>query len=418
MSRHEPEIQLGRGMILLLAVTCGVSVANIYFPQAISPLIASGLHVSPDSAAMAVTAVQFGYAAGIFLLVPLGDRRRHRPLIVTLLILTGLGLAVASTAAALPVLITASAVIGLATVVPQIIIPMAAGSVAENRRGTVIGTLLGGLLTGIVLARTFSGTLSAWSGWRAPYLIAAALAFLLAAVLAATMPATSPSSQQRYAVLLAEPLRLLRTEPELRRSCVYQAALFAGFSAAWTSLALLISGPVYKLGAQTVGLIGLIGAGSVFCTPLAGRWVDRRGSDPVNLVCIVGSVLATVVLLGGDLGGASGLVAVAAGMLLVDIAMQCSQVANQVRVFAVAPTARSRLNTAYMTCCFLGSTVGSWLGVRVYVHLGWAGVCGLVSIFAGLALVRHLLHVAAQRRHVIKTIGSPVRAPYRNPPPE
>src|SRR5579884_198519 len=99
-------------MILLLAVTCGVGVANIYFPQAISPLIASGLHVSPDSAAMVVTAVQFGYAAGIFLLVPLGDRRRHRPLIVTLLILAGPGLAVASTAAALPVLITASAVIG------------------------------------------------------------------------------------------------------------------------------------------------------------------------------------------------------------------------------------------------------------------------------------------------------------------
>lgn len=401
MSLGEPEIRLGRGMILLLAVICGVSVANIYFPQAISPLIAAGLQVSPDSAALVVTAVQFGYAAGVFLLVPLGDRRRHRPLLVTLLTLTGLGLAVASTATMLPVLIVASAAIGVTTVVPQIIIPMAAGSVTENRRGAVIGTLLGGLLSGIVLARTFSGTVSAWSGWRVPYLIAAVLAFLLAAVLAATMPATTPSSQQRYAVLLAEPARLLRTEPELRRSCLYQAALFGGFSAAWTSLALLISGPVYGLGGQTVGLIGLIGAGSVFCTPIAGRWVDRSGSDPVNLVCIAGTIMATAVLLGGALGGAVGLVTLAAGMLLIDVAMQCSQVANQVRVFAVAPSARSRLNTAYMTCCFLGSSIGSWLGVRVYTRLGWPGVCGLVSILAGLALVRHLLHVAAQRRQAV-----------------
>lgn len=418
MPALEPEVRLGRGMILLLAVTCGISVANIYFPQAISPLIASGLQVSPDSAALVVTAVQFGYAAGILLLVPLGDRRRHRPLIVTLLVVTGLGLVAASTATVLPVLVGASAVVGVATVVPQIIIPMAAGSVAENRRGTVIGTLLGGLLTGIVLARTFSGTVGAWSGWRAPYLVAAMLAFLLAAVLATTMPATNPASQQRYAVLLAEPLRLLRTEPELRRSCVYQALLFGGFSAAWTSLALLISGPIYKLGGQTLGLIGLVGAGSVFCTPVAGRWIDRRGSDPVNLVCIVATIMATAVLLGGVVGGAFGLVALAAGMLLVDSAMQCSQVANQVRVFAVAPTARSRLNTAYMTCCFLGSSIGSWLGVRVYIHLGWPGVCGLVSILAALALVRHLLHVAAQRRDVVKTMTSPTQVPYPDLPPE
>ncbi|MEU5848713.1 hypothetical protein [Saccharopolyspora shandongensis] len=80
---------MSRPLVLLLALTCGVAVGNIYFPQAISPLIAAGLQVSPESAALAVTAAQVGYAAGIFLLVPLGDRLPHRPLIVALLGLTG-----------------------------------------------------------------------------------------------------------------------------------------------------------------------------------------------------------------------------------------------------------------------------------------------------------------------------------------
>jgi predicted MFS family arabinose efflux permease len=310
-----------------------------------------------------------------------------------------------------------SAVVGLTTVVPQIIIPRAAGSVTENRRGAVIGTLLGGLLSGILLARTFSGTVGAWLGWRAPYIMAAVLALVLAATLAATIPATSPPSEQRYPALLAESLRLLRTEPELRRSCLYQAALFGGFSAAWTSLALLISGPIYGLGAQTVGLVGLVGAGSVFCTPIAGRWIDRSGSDPVNLVCILGIIVAAAALLAGVLGGALGLVILAAGMLLLDIAIQCSQVANQVRVFALQPDARSRLNTAYMTCSFFGSTIGSWLGVRVYIHLGWPGVCSLVALLAVLALVRHLLHLAARRHEVATTTGSPIQTPRRSGAP-
>ncbi|MGF7236903.1 MAG: MFS transporter [Frankia sp.] len=376
---------------MVLALACGVSVANVYFPQAITPLIAAGLHVPVGSAALVATAAQLGYAAGIFLLVPLGDRLPHRRLIVTLLTFTGGGLLAASCAPTLPVLVGVSAIVGATTVVPQIIIPMAAGLVAEDRRGAIVGTLLGGLLAGILLARTFSGVVGGWWGWRAPYVVVAVLALLLAAVLARTLPDTTPPSRQRYLSLLAASARLLRTEPELRRSCLYQATMFGGFSAAWTSLALLVEGPTYGLGPQSVGLIALVGAGSVFCTPVAGRWIDRRGPDPINLLCMVVAVTAAAVLAAGAVGGAAGLVALGAGMLMLDTAVQCGQAANQARIFALRPEARSRLNTAYMTCAFLGGGVGSWLGVRAYAHLGWLGVCGLVALAAALALTRHLV---------------------------
>ncbi|MFL6075985.1 MAG: MFS transporter [Mycobacteriales bacterium] len=382
---------LDRRLTAILALTCGVSVANIYFPQAVSPLVAAGLHVRVGSAALAATAAQLGYAAGIFLLVPLGDRLPPRPLLATLLVLTGLGLFAAAAAPTLPALIVASAVVGATTVVPQVVIPMAAGMAAPGRRASVVGTLLGGLIAGILLARAFGGMLGGWLGWRAPYLAAAVLALLLATLLPAVLRTAAPAapSRQRYPALLAAPVRLWLAEPELRRSCLYQATLFGGFSAAWTSLALLVTGPRYGLGAPAVGLIALVGAGSVVGTPAAGRWVDRRGSDLVNLVCMVGVLAAAGVLVAGGTGGAAGLVALAAGMLLLDVAVQCGQVANQARIFALRPAARSRINTAYMTCSFLGGSAGSWLGVRAYTALGWPGVCALVAAAALVALARH-----------------------------
>ncbi|WP_235455337.1 MFS transporter [Streptomyces olivochromogenes] len=378
-----------RWVILVLALACGVGVSTIYFPQAISSLVAADLNVTAGSAALVVTAAQLGYAAGIFLIVPLGDRLPPRRLIVTLLALTALGLLAAGTAPTLPVLVAASAVTGVTTVVPQIIIPMAAGLVPADRRGAVTGTLLSGLIGGILLARTFSGTLGAWLGWRAPYLVASAALLALAAALSRVVPATTPPSRERYRELIAAPVRLWREEPDLRRSCLYQAMVFAGFSAAWTTLTLLVTGPAYGRGAQAVGVLGLVGAASMFCTPFAGRAADRTGSDAVSLCSLLGVIGSAGVLTLGGTGGAAGLVALAGGMVLLDVAAQCGQVANQARIFSLRPQARARVNTAYMTCAFLGGSAGSWLGVRAYGWLGWPGVTGLVALSASVALVRH-----------------------------
>src|SRR4051812_49855836 len=156
-----------RGLLPLLALTCGVAVGNVYFPQATSPVVAAGLHVAPDTAAAVVTATQFGYATGIFLLVPLGDRLPYRRLVVTLLGLTGLGLLAAAAAPTLPVLIAASAAIGVTTVVAPILGSLAAGLVPAGRRGAVGGTLLSGALGGMLLSRTVAGALGGRLGVRA-----------------------------------------------------------------------------------------------------------------------------------------------------------------------------------------------------------------------------------------------------------
>jgi predicted MFS family arabinose efflux permease len=389
LTSEPQQVTLSRRVILVLAVACGVCVANVYYAQPISPLFAAEFHISKSAAAIVPTASQLGYAAGLFLLVPLGDRVRSRPLIMIMLALTTAGLVVAGTASGLAVLTLAVAAVGITTVVPQILLPMAAGMVEEERRGAVSGMLLSGLLGGILLARTFSATLGGWLGWRAPFLISAGLILVLAAVLFRLLPDSVPTSQQHYGALLAAPLRLLAAEPALRRSCLNQALMFGAFSAAWTTVALLLTGPAFGLSTQAVGVLALVGAGSVLSTPFAGRRIDRDGPELITLVCFAGVLASAAVLLLADLHGAAGLILLGAGMLLLDTFAQCSQVANQARVFALAGQARARANTAYMTSVFIGGSIGSWLGVRVYDGLGWPGIAGLVGVAALVALARH-----------------------------
>ncbi|MEU6375854.1 hypothetical protein [Streptomyces sp. NPDC046909] len=96
MSRKDPReaapMGMGRRLPLLMALACGVSVANVYFPQ--------GFNIAPATAAVVATVTQLGYAVGLFLLVPLGDRLPHRPLITGLLAVTGIALLAAGLAPA------------------------------------------------------------------------------------------------------------------------------------------------------------------------------------------------------------------------------------------------------------------------------------------------------------------------------
>jgi predicted MFS family arabinose efflux permease len=387
---------LPRRLVAVMALACGVAVANVYFPQAVIPLLARDLHVSAAAASLVATLAQLGYAAGIFLLVPLGDRLPRRPLIVVLLGVVAAGLVLAGISSTLPALYGCYAVVGVATVVPQILIPMAADLSDERHRAGTVGVLQGGLLAGILLARTFSGTLGQLLGWRAPFLIAGTLAVLLAATLAIVLPARAPDpatndSRHHYPALLGTSLQLLRSQPDLRRSCFYQFLLFGAFSATWTSIALYLTGPAYHYGTGVVGLVALVGAASVLAVPVTGRKIDRYGPDTISILCFAGMVLAAATLLTGLAHGLVGLSGLIFGMLLLDLAVQSSQVANQARIFALLPGARSRLNSAYMTAVFLGGSTGSWLGARTYLTYGWPALCTLPALAGITALLRHAL---------------------------
>ncbi len=389
--------RLPRWLIFVMALACGVGVSNLYFPQAISPLIAHDLAVSKPAATVVATLAQLGYAVGIFFLVPLGDRLPRRWLIAAMFGIAAIGLLFASASQTLTPLYILSLMIGIATVAPQILIPFGADFAPPGQTSRMVSTLQAGLLAGILLSRAFGGLLGQWLGWRSPYLVSGVLAALLAIALVFALPSLPAKVRHTYPALIASSVRLFVTESELRRSCLYQALLFSGFSAAWTSIALLLTGPIYGFGTGVVGIIALVSAGSVMLVPVAGRVVDRRGSDIVSLACILGLVVAAAILLGGQLGGDFGMAALIVGLLVLDVSVQSSQIANQSRIFALHPDARSRLNSVYMTSVFLGGAAGSAIGAVAFDHFGWFAVCAFILVVALAALLRHLLHRNSQR---------------------
>lgn len=152
--------KLTRSFILLLAITCGVVVANMYYAQPIETQIAESFHVSASAVGVIPMMTQIGYALGLVLIVPLGDLMNKRKLIITMAGLSAFSLLAAFFAPGFRSFIAASLLIGLLSVVPQIIIPYGAVLAGPQKRGQIMGTLLSGLLTGILLSRTFSGILA------------------------------------------------------------------------------------------------------------------------------------------------------------------------------------------------------------------------------------------------------------------
>jgi len=373
---------LSRGLVLLLATTCGAAVANNYYAQPLLNTIANAFGVSDATAGLLVTAGQAGYALGLALLVPLGDLLERRRLITTLLALAAAAEAAAAAAPGIAMLASALAIAGVTSAVAQIVVPMAASMATETQRGQVVGTVMSGLIIGILLARTISGLIASAGSWRQVYVMAAAVMLVLAVVLRRALPEVRPTERMSYRALLRSVLDLVREEPVLRQRMGLGAAALGCFSILWTPLAFLLSGPPYRYGTAVIGLFGIAGLAGAAIAPVTGRLADRGRGRYATL----GAILA---LLGswGLIGlGAHSLAALIAGIVMLDLGAQALHISNQSAIYALRPRARSRLNTAYMVAYFVGGAVMSAAASLLYSASGWGGVCVLGAATAAAAL--------------------------------
>ncbi|HSV14277.1 MAG TPA: MFS transporter [Tepidisphaeraceae bacterium] len=385
---------LRRNLIILLAVACGVAVANLYYNQPLLENIGRSFGTDPAGTGLIATFSQAGYAAGMLAFVPLIDLIERRRLIVTLQVLVTVALLAVAMAPTFNTLLAASFAVGCLTVAPQLIIPYTASVAEPKQQGRMIGSLYTGLLLGILLARTVSGFVGQQWGWRTMYFAAAAAAALLALLLRLALPKSSPGHDHSYAQLMASLATMVRSYPALRESAIIGGALFGSFSAFWTTLAFRLAQPPYHFGPRGAGLFGIIGAVGAIGAPIAGRLADRHGPRLVIGFAIAVTLAAFAVFLGFDLHIA-GLIA---GVIVLDLGVQAAQVCNQSRIFALAPGAQGRANTVYMIVYFTGGALGSFLAATAWQHWHWPGVCGV-----GLGLV--LFAAAAHARGSLPTIA-------------
>ena len=374
---------ISRRLVLLLAVACGASVANLYYAQPLLHTLGHAFHVSNGTAGLLVTVTQVGYVIGLALLVPVGDLRERRTLISGILLVTALALAVAAAAPSIEVFGAALAAVGLTSVVAQVIVPMSSSLAAEHERGRVVGTVMSGLLTGILIARTISGLIAAAFGWRTVFALAAVGMVALAGTLRRGLPRIAPTTQLSYGAVLRSVLVLVREEPVLRQRMMLGALCFGCFSVLWTSLAFLLSGAPYHYGNAVIGLFGLAGVVGAAAASATGRLADRGRGSQASIAAIVILLASWAVLAAGG----SSVIALIIGIAVLDLGAQALHISNQSAIYTLRPEARSRLTTAYMVSYFLGGAVLSALTSTLYASGGWSGVCLLGAATAGLALV-------------------------------
>jgi predicted MFS family arabinose efflux permease len=371
-------------MVLLFAVATGQAVASNYLAQPLLETLRDAFGVSAAVAGLIVTAAQVGYAAGLILLLPLGDLLERRRLIVTLAAITCAGLAAAAAAPSAGVFIAVTGLIGVTSVVAQLLVPFAATLAPEAGRGRVVGNVMSGLIIGILLARTFSGLVAQAAGWRAVYVIAAALLLVQAVLLYLRLPTYRHSAGLRYPKLLASVLQIARREPVLRRRALYGLLSFATFSVLWTTLAFLLSGPPFDYSEGVIGLFGLVGATGAIAASLAGRYADRGWVYWLT----GGGCLLTLLGFALLVPGRTSLPFLLVGIVILDVGAQGIHISNQAEIYRLRPEANSRINAFYMTSCFAGAAMGSATAAFAYDRWGWTGTCALGALLSVVLVAR------------------------------
>ncbi|RXW15416.1 hypothetical protein EST38_g10439 [Candolleomyces aberdarensis] len=367
--RHDPNNPHHFGWVLNLAFGFATmfTAANLYYCQPILIQLSESFHVDYNAVSRIPTLVQAGYAAGLLLISPLGDLVRRRQLVIILQVLATtltIGLAVTSDLVVFEVL---TFIVGVVTVVPQILLPLAADLAPPNRRGTVLSIILSGLLLGILVARLLSGIIAEYSSWRVVYYFAIGVqvAVLLGSYL---MLPDYPSKNDHlnYWDIMWSMAKLAVTEPVLVQGSLINIASSACFSNFWVTLTFLLDGEPFNYSTLVIGLFGLVGMAGVALGPALGYLVDRLEAWYASLVSIIlGTIFLSIQLGAGGINVAAVIIA----------------------AFGISPHARSRMNAVFILAFFIGQVIGTSVGTLVFVKYGWRACAALNVGWMGFQLL-------------------------------
>lgn len=378
---------ISRAVIWLMAIISGLVVANNYYNQPLLALISDDLHVSESAASKISVLTQVGYALGLLLIVPLGDKFLRKKLILVDLFLVFGSLIWMTFATHLWMLYAASLLIGMTSVIPQLFVPIAAELSSDEERSSNIGVVMSGLLMGILLSRFVGGIVGEIWGWRAMFGIAAGVMIVVWIAVYKMLPDLLPNFKGTYKELMRSVFHLARTQPVLQLASFRGAMAFGSMCALFTSLAFHMEKPPFNAGSSVVGSFGLAGAVGALAAAKVGKFqkfMDLNRIILYSLLIVLGSWAFTY-FAGETYWG------LIVGVILVDLGVQSSHIMNQTNYFLIKTNAVNRLNTVYMVCYFIGGSLGTWLASIAWHYAQWNGVCFVGAIFGLLALIAHIL---------------------------
>lgn len=376
-------VQISRTLVSVIALCCGLIVANIYYAQPIIELLAPDVGLSAHSASFIVSLTQIGYAIGLFFLVPLADLVENKRLMLITLCITFfslIGLGVVQTPNTMLFLCL---LVGASSVSVQVLIPLAAHLSSDEKRGQVLGNIMAGLLLGILLARPVASIIADHFGWRAVFFFAAGCMVFIALVIHFAIPKRLPTHNTRYFALLRSLKSLVISQPVLRQRAFYQGLMFASFSLFWTTVPVVLARE-YGFSQTQIALFALVGAAGAVAAPIVGRLADKGYTYEMSLLA---KVIALLCFLPSLFDLPNGIIILALTGVLIDFAVQANMVLGQRVIYSLEPQSRARLNAIYMTSIFLGGAVGSLIASSLYEFGGWESIALVAAAMPLIALI-------------------------------
>lgn len=361
---------LSNWLVFLMAFAIGVTIASNYYAQPLLHSITHDLNIAVEHAGSIIMAAQFSYAVGLLFITPLGDKFERKHLIIILMVLSTCGLIVSALSKNLWMLIIGTSMTGLFSTVAQVLIPFAATLAKPEQRGKIVGTLMSGMLLGILLGRAFAGAISTIADWHYVYWIATGIMVIVTLLLWSSLPTYRNTININYFQLLWSISSLYKQEPILRIRSLLAVISFALFSLLWTPLAFLLSNDPYHYSDFIIGLFGIAGAAGALGSPIVGRLSDKGKGW---LATTIGLCLLLLSWLPLSFAQYS-IIALILGVVILDFSVQVTHVSNMSAIYQIRPEARSRMNTGYMVCYFIGGMLGSVGSTYLFSHYGWIAI--------------------------------------------
>ncbi len=386
-----PEAPLSAFQITLLTVASAVVVANAYYIHPIISLVAKDFGISEGMIGIVPALNQLALAAGILLMLPLGDLISNKKLTTIFVAMQAVAVICMAFAPVFYIFLIASTVLGFVTIIPYLLPAYASKRVPVERLGYVTALLTTGVIIGILVARAGAGIIAEHFGWRPVYYIASLLMLAVSVALPLSMEAgerkTEALSFSRYLGLIGSISVIIRKHPEIILSGAIQGLGFGAFLAIWMGLGLHLPSEEMGYGVDTVGYLALLAIVSMLTTPRFGKWADGFGARRARTV-LAGLQLFAIVLFA--------FVGHSLWLLIIPIFMTnmfgpSIDVTSRMTFLSQAPEIRTRLMTVYIVLMFVGGGLGSWAGTVSYAWGGWLATAWVTITMASLMFILALI---------------------------
>jgi len=371
----------------IMTIATGLVVANLYYNQPLLEDIARTFHCSRGKAGQVSMLTQIGYASGMLFLAPLADMFKRKRLMVIIFAFIVLSSLLTALAPNINILIFASFLLGASSMIPQLLVPMAAHLAKPHERGKKIGVIMSGLLIGILLSRTFAGYIGEFFGWRMVFYAATGIMLIMWMLIWLFLPEVEPDYKGSHKNLMISLIHLVKQEPKLRLAAFRGALCFACFSAFWTTIVFLLK-QNFDMGSGVAGEFGLVGAFGALAAGLMGRLSDKMDAYKLSGFTILLIIISFVIFY----FSAHSIPGLILGVIILDMGVQATHISNQSIIFTLKPEARNRINTVYMVSYFIGGSLGTLFATQLWKNYQWNGVCFIGIGLSAFTLFIHLLN--------------------------